>query len=160
MFKKSILLFFALIAISMTSSLAAKTFESDVMYRALIKSVDINDFILMAAQYHRDAVVVSKKKTELLRHALKRWEVDGDKLYSNGGKALLEMRFKNRLLNENTSFETGIYHYKTIDKNNKIFEVYMHFEDLNIKTNGSWKVVMERNVKRATSDEFNALPNW
>ena len=68
MFKKSILLFFALIAISMTSSLAAKTFESDVMYRALIKSVDSNDFTLMAAQYHRDAVVVSKKKTELLKH--------------------------------------------------------------------------------------------
>ena len=161
MLKKTLLLIASLVLLVGTKVWAFDAYQTDDLYRGLIKSVEINDFDLMAAQYHRDAVLVSKKKTELISDAIKRWRVDGAKLYQDGGKAKLRMRFKDRKVNDSTAYETGVYHYRTVDKDNKVlFEYYMNFADLNVKVNGKWQMIMERNVKRSTPEEFNALPEW
>ncbi|MDG1752517.1 MAG: hypothetical protein P8I03_12785 [Thalassotalea sp.] len=157
MFKYSLTAFVIFIAVFPAS---VKAVETDNMYRSIVKSVDINDFSLMAAQYHQDAVVVSKGKTELAQSAIKRWKVDGDKLYANGGKASVEMRFIERTINNNSAYETGIYLYKTIDSENKMVEYYSHFADLSVKKNNKWLVVMERNIKKATAEEFDKLLKW
>ncbi len=160
MLKRLITILLISISVSISSVMADENYETDELYRALVKSVDINDFTLMAAQYHKDAVVVSPKKSELLSESIKRWKMDGEKLYANGGKAVLRMRFKERVINKKSAYETGIYHYQTIDKNNKVVDYYSHFADLNVKIDNQWQVIMERNVKRATSEEFNNLPQW
>lgn len=147
-----------LIVIMVISSVKAA--ETDDMYRAIVKSVDINDFSLMAAQYHKDAVVVSTGKTELASSAIKRWKTAGNKLYAYGGKAKVVMRFKERIINKNSAYETGIYHYQTVDSNNKTVSHYAHFADLSVKKNNKWLVVMEQNLKKATKEEFKQLPSW
>jgi hypothetical protein len=157
MFKYSISILLVLNAIF---SVSVNAVETDKMYRSIVKSVDINDFSLMAKQYHQDAVIVSIGKTELAKNAIKRWKVDGDKLYGNGGKATVKMRFKERIINKDSAYETGIYHYQTIDSDNIVVDYYSHFSDLSVKKDNKWVVVMERNIKKATVDEFNKLPNW
>ena len=140
---------------------AEQTYETDTMYRNLVSSVKNNDFDLMAEQYHRDSVVVSSKKTALLNDSIKRWRVDGEKLYADGGTASLEMRFKQRTINDMSAYETGIFHYQTKDKHNKVLvSFYMHFADLNVKINDRWRIMMERNVKAATQQEFESLTTW
>lgn len=151
---------FSILFIVMIAITSVNAAETDNMYRAIVESVEINDFSLMAAQYHQDAVVVSKGKTELAASAIKRWKIAGDKLYAKGGKATVEMRFKERTINKYSAYETGIYHYKTIDSNNKTVSFYGHFADLSVKKNNKWLVFMERNVNKATATEFNELPSW
>ena len=143
-----------------TLSYAEQTQTTDDMYRALIKSVKDNDFSLMASLYHPDAVIVSKDKNELASKALIRWETEGQKLHAEGGYASLQMRFKNRVTTQGSSFESGIYHYRTVDQNRKVTDYYAHFEDLNVLKDGKWLIMMERNVKQATSAEFERLPAW
>ncbi|GLX78603.1 hypothetical protein tinsulaeT_19430 [Thalassotalea insulae] len=161
MLRQFMLTVFAIMSLSATSAYGVESYQTDTMYRALIKSVDVNDFDLMAAQYHRDAVLVSKKKTELISQSFKRWRADGKKIAQSGGKAELRMRFNNRVINDDSAYETGIYHYRKLDKNGKVtFEYYMSFADLNVKVNGNWQIIMERNVEKSTEAEFNTLPEW
>jgi hypothetical protein len=157
MFKFYLIIFAILLS---KFSVLAIAEETDDMYKTIVKAVDINDFTLMASQYHIDAVIVSPTKTELAKNSIKRWKIDGEKLYANGGKAVVEMRFKERVINKESAYETGIYYYKTIDSDNNVIEYYSHFADLSVKKNNKWVVIMEKNVKQATAVEFNQLHKW
>lgn len=153
-----------LLCLSVTNTIAGsidnQSHDTDKLYKSLIKSVESSDFDLMASTYHPDAVLVSSKKTSAISNAIKRWTIEGNKLKNEGGKATLAFRFKNRLINDTTSFETGIYRYATIDKSGKEKVYLAHFEDLNVKKSGKWLTIMENQTAKASIDEWNELPQW
>jgi len=151
-----ILLYFT-VAISHAEPISTGKYATDKLYRDLIKSVELADFDLMASTYHPDAVLVSPKKTSAIATALKRWRKDGVKLKIEGGRATLAFKFKKRIINDETAFETGIYRYSTIDNlgNEKVY--FAHFEDLNIKKNNQWFTLMENQTAKATKEEWENL---
>jgi len=137
-----------------------KSYGTDNLYLKLIKSVNRADFNMMADTYHADAVLVTASKSTLIESALIRWKKEGEKLQNDGGHATLAFRFNKRIVNEFSSFESGIYRYSTVDKLGKETIYYAHFQDLNIKKNGNWLTMMENQTAKATKEQWMSLPKW
>ena len=71
--------------------------------------------------------------------------------------ANLDVKFSERLFDEFTAHETGIFHYYTINKNGDKDDTYVHFESLWVKKNNKWKMIMEYQKSRTTEAEWNTL---
>lgn len=138
----------------------ANTSTTDDLFRTVIKSVIDNDFALMATTYHPDAVLVSPKKTTPITAALKRWQIEGNKLHAQGGRATLNFRFKKRIVNESTAFDVGIYRYSMIDKSGKEKVYYSQVSYLHVKKDNKWLTMMEHQTANATEEQWLALANW
>lgn len=134
--------------------------DTNSLYERLILSVDKADFTMMASAYHPDAVLVKKDKTTPIRTALARWTKEGTTWAQQGGKASLEFRFSNRVVNETSSFEKGIYKYKTISKAGDEKVYLVHIENLSVRRNGKWLTLMEKQLESATQQEWDSLPRF
>jgi ketosteroid isomerase-like protein len=137
-----------------------QVFSTDSYYREIIRTVAEVDFKAMAAAYHPDAVLVTEKKSMLIKEVMKRWKKEGEKFKNAGGSASVSFRFFDRKLSETTAFETGIFRYSTIDKDGVVKTIYSHFQDLNVKKNGRWLTLMERQQNLSSEVEWNSLPVW
>jgi hypothetical protein len=132
--------------------------DTNSLYQRLTSAVDKADFIMMASAYHPDAVLVKKGKTTPIKHALTRWTKEGTSWAQKGGKASLEFRFSERVVDETSSFEKGIYKYKTISKTGQEKVYLVHIENLSVKRNGIWVTLMEKQLNNATKSEWENLP--
>ncbi|NQZ80229.1 MAG: hypothetical protein HRT52_04355 [Colwellia sp.] len=137
-----------------------KQYETDFLYRTIIETVQEVDFERMGSTYHPDAVIVTSKKSTPIKSVLKRWKKEGEQLEKDGGFARVKFRFLKRIVNETTSFESGIYRYSMVDKLGTEQVFYAHFEDLNVKKDGKWLTIMEHQTKSATEQEWNDLSDW
>lgn len=72
-------------------------------------------------------------------------------------KASVEFKFSQRLGDETTAHETGIFLYTATGPDGKETRDYIHFEALLLKRDGRWKIVMEYQKSVATRAEFEAL---
>jgi len=153
------LLLFLAFSISATAH-QQKSYETDLLYRTIIETVKKVDFERMGSAYHDDAVVVTSNKSTPIKSVLKRWKKEGEQLQKDGGFARVKFRFLNRIVNEETAFESGIFRYSTVDKLGVETIFYAHFEDLNIKKDGKWLTMMEHQTKTATEKEWNDLTDW
>ena len=73
-------------------------------------------------------------------------------------KASVEFRFSQRIGNETTAHDTGIFVYTSADKNGKITGKYItHFEMLLVKRNNTWLAMMEYQKSDGTQEEWEAL---
>jgi len=145
----------ACLLVSTPISAVAK--DTNSLYERLITSVDKADFKMMASAYHPDAVLVKKDKTTPIKQALIRWTKEGTSWAKEGGTASLEFRFSNRVVNKTSSFEKGIYKYKTISKSGDEKVYLVHIENLSVKRNGEWVTLMEKQLSAATEQEWNSL---
>ncbi len=152
-----------LLSLTFSTSVTAhpqKQYETDYLYRTIIETVQTVDFERMGSTYHVDAVMVTPKKSTPITSVLKRWKKEGEKIQKNGGFARVKFRFINRIVNETTAFESGIYRYTITDKLGLETVFYSHFEDLNVKKNGKWLTMMEHQTKSATEEEWKDLMDW
>lgn len=140
-----------------STSISALAKDTNSLYERLITSVDKADFKMMASAYHPDAVLVKKDKTTPIKKALKRWTREGTAWAEKGGKASLEFRFSERVINDTSSFEKGIYKYKTISKTGEEKVYLVHIENLSVKKDGLWLTLMEKQLKAATQNEWDYL---
>lgn len=147
-------LFSCILFLASTTSSAS---ETNSLYKRLVRSVDKADFGMMASAYHPDAVLVKKDKTTPIKQAMKRWTKEGTDWLKQGGKASLEFRFSERVINKSSSFEKGIYKYKTISNKGKEKVYLVHIENLSIKRNGQWVTLMEKQLNAATQQEWDNL---
>jgi len=147
-----------LVCLLLFTSIPSYAEETNALYQRLITSVDKADFEMMASAYHPDAVLVKKNKTTPIKKALIRWTKEGTLWAKKGGKASLEFRFSDRVINETSSFEKGIYKYKTISKSGDEKVYLVHIENLSIKQNGQWVTLMEKQLQAATKEEWEGLP--
>jgi hypothetical protein len=59
-----------------------------------------------------------------------------------------------------TAFESGIFNYTTIDSAGVAKPGLYPFEELLVKKDGHWQILMERQFPAATQADWDKLPKW
>jgi len=136
--------------------------ELNRYWTELSRTVQEGDFEGYRATYHEDAVVVfatGKNKTSVtLSKALAGWKEGFMKTKEGKQKDAVQFRFSQRIGDENTAFETGIFRFTSKDTDGKLLAEYMiHFEMLLIKRDGKWVGIMEHQKDTATQEEWDSL---
>jgi len=133
--------------------------ELDAAWKKLENTVSTGDFRSFKSVYHQDAVLVNgiTKNSYPIKNAFEGWEKGFIDTKSEEIIANLDVKFSERLFDEFTAHETGIFHYYTINKNGDKNDTYVHFESLWIKKNNKWKMIMEYQKSRTTEAEWNTL---
>lgn len=85
----------------------------------------------------------AKKTSYPLTEALARWKQGFLDTKAGRMKARVEFRFSQRLGDETTAHETGIFHYSTVGSDGETASEYIHFEGLLVKRDGSWKILVQ-----------------
>lgn len=133
--------------------------ELDQYWQELSRTVEEGDFDGYGAAYHEDAVVIfaggAKKSSMSISKALAGWKQGF--LDTKNGKvsSMVEFRFSQRINDEDTAHETGIFHYSSGGETGT--SVYVHFEMLMVKKDGSWLGLMEYQKSKATLEEWKLL---
>ena len=136
--------------------------ELDRYWVKLAKTVQEGDFEGYKALYHADAVVVfasGKNKTSVpISKALSSWEKGFNDTKEGKQHDKVEFRFSQRIGNETTAHETGIFLFTSMDSNGKVKAKYItHFEMLLIKGENGWIGLMEYQKSDGTQEEWDAL---
>ncbi len=177
---KKFILFFAIILIANIETTTANNHKGDFLYKTesqkdssrlaeldlywieLARTVHEGDFEGYGAIYHEDAVVVfatGKSKTSVaLGKALAGWKEGFMKTKEGLQNDAVQFRFSQRIGDENTAHETGIFRFTSKDAEGKLIAEYtLHFEMLLIKREGKWYGIMEHQKDTATEAEWGAL---
>ncbi|TYA53182.1 DUF4440 domain-containing protein [Formosa maritima] len=136
--------------------------ELDRYWIELSRTVKEGDYEGYAATYHEDAVVIfatGKNKTSVaLSKALAGWKEGFIKTKEGKQKDNVEFRFSQRIGDETTAFETGIFRFTSKDTEGKLLaDQTIHFEMLLIKRDGKWYGLMEHQKGIATEEEWDSL---
>lgn len=145
-----------------TSKDSVRLAELDRYWIELARTVQEGDFEGYGATYHEDAVVVfatGKNKTSVaLVKALSGWKEGFMKTKAGNQNDAVQFRFSQRIGDETTAHETGIFRFTSTDKaGNLIAEYTIHFEMLLIKREDKWLGLMEHQKSIATEEEWDAL---
>ena len=159
----SVLLFLALL--SVTNLIVAEESKEpritglDAFWAEVSRSVHEGDFEAYSATCHPEGVLVSgsKKTSSPLSVALGRWKKEFVATKSGEMKASVEFRFSQRLGDETTAHESGIFLYSSTGPDGNPKQEYIHFEVLLVKKNGQWKTLMEYQKSQATQKEWESL---
>ena len=132
--------------------------ELDAFWAEVSRTVEEGDFEGYAATYHEDAVLVSglSGTSYPIAQALDGWKQGFLDTKAGLMKAGVEFRFTQRLSDETTAHETGMFHYFVVGEDEQRTDQYVHFEALLVKK-GGWKLVMEYQKSPATEEEWNAV---
>ena len=128
------------------------------IWSVFVATVAADDIAGMGRAYFPDAVLVSPNGTRPIKDTLERWGRDMAAAKAKGSKATVEFRFSRRQDDTTTAFETGIFKYTVIEKSGASNSKFYPFEQLLAKTNGKWRVLMERQFAEVTQDAWEKLP--
>lgn len=133
--------------------------ELKAFWTEVSRSVREGDFEAYEATCHPEGVLVSgtKKNSSPLSVALARWKKEFTATKSGEMKASVEFRFSQRLGDDTTAHETGIFLYSSVGPDGKRNDEYIHFEVLLVKKAGHWKTLMEYQKSIASQKEWDAL---
>lgn len=137
--------------------------EIDKSYWAEIsRTVKEGDFEGYKATCHENAVLVTTsgkiKQSYPMTKALAGWKQGF--LNTKQGKQLdnVQFRFSQRIGDETTAHETGIFYFTSHDSTGKLIsEGYTHLEALLVKRDGKWLCLMEYQKAKASKEEWEAL---
>ena len=138
---------------------APRLAQLDVFWAEVSRSVGEGDFEAYQASCHPEGVLVSgsKKTSSPLSEALVRWKKEFIATKSGTMKASVKFRFSQRLGDETTAHETGIFLYSSVGPDGKINQEYIHFEVLLVKKEGHWQTLMEYQKSKSTQNEWDVL---
>jgi hypothetical protein len=130
----------------------------DAFWAEVSRSVREGDFDAYQATCHSEGILVSgsAKKCYPLAKALAGWKQDFVDTAAGKTKASVEFRFSQRLGDETTAHETGIFVYSSATADGEPKKEYVHFECL-LSNKDGWKTVMEYQKSKATKAEWEAL---
>ena len=133
--------------------------ELDAYWAEVSRAVREGDFEGYKATCHEKGVLVSgtKKTSYPLSEALVRWEKDFTATKSGEIKAKVEFRFSQRLGDETTAHETGIFLYSFTDSKGLWKKEYINFQAMLLKGKDGWKIMMEYQHSKATKEEWESL---
>jgi hypothetical protein len=160
----SLLTFFtATKAISQSNTDDLRKSEIDKTYWSVVsRTVKEGDFEGYSATCHENAIMVitayKNKRSFPMPAALAGWKkgfVD-----TKQGKQMdnVSFRFSQRIGDETTAHETGIFYFNSHDSAGKLIdEYYVHLEALLVKQANKWVCLMEYQKAEATQVEWDAL---
>jgi hypothetical protein len=137
---------------------ATRLAQLDKFWSEIQATVQNGDYEGYKAKCHPSGILVSvaKKASYPFSKALAGWKQGFLDTKSGKMKAGVEMRFSQRLGDETTAHETGIFHYWTVDEHGTRKDDYVHFEALLVKENG-WQTLMEYQKAPASETEWEKL---
>jgi ketosteroid isomerase-like protein len=141
---------------SQTATASAHEIDRDV-WSVFVATVAADDIVGMGRAYFPDAVLVSPKGTRPIKETLEGWGRDMVAARARGDKATVEFRFSRRQDDSTTAFEAGIFKYTVIAKSGASTSKFYPFEELLVKTNGKWRVLMERQFDLVTQDAWDKI---
>jgi ketosteroid isomerase-like protein len=142
-----------------TATVATSTQEIDKdVWSVIIQTVAADDIVRMGDVYFPDAIVVGPRGTKPIKETLERWGRDMVAAKAKGNRATVEFRFAQRQDDQTTAYESGIFKYTVIDKAGKSSSTFTPFQQLLAKTNGRWRVLMERQLSEVTQVAWDGLP--
>ena len=140
------------------SAAASSSAEIDRdVWSVFVATVAADDIVGMGRAYFPDAVLVSPKGTRPIKATLEGWGRDMVAAKARGDKATVEFRFSRRQDDSTTAFEAGIFKYTVIAKSGASTPKFYPFEELLVKTDGKWRVLMERQFDLVTEDAWDKL---
>ena len=140
------------------SAAASSSAEIDRdVWSVFVATVAADDIVGMGRAYFPDAVLVSPKGTRPIKATLEGWGRDMVAAKARGAKATVEFRFSRRQDDSTTAFEAGIFKYTVIAKSGASTPKFYPFEELLVKTDGKWRVLMERQFDLVTEDAWDKL---
>jgi hypothetical protein len=154
----SILLFCSLVPTVSGMDETTRLAQLDKFWSEVQAAVQNGDYERYQGTCHPFGVLVSgaRKTSYPLSKALAGWKQGFLDTKSGKVKAGVELRFSQRLGDETTAHETGIFHYWTVDANGIRKDAYTHFESLLVKENG-WRTLMEYQRAPASENEWEKL---
>lgn len=148
-----------LIISSQTVNAAGKSTQAelDAFWLEVARTVTEGDFEAYKSTYHEDAILVSEASdtTHLISTAFAKWEKGFLETRNGDVKAHLEFRITQRMNDDTTAHEKGIFKYSAHPLEGESSTSYVHFEALLIKQ-GTWKTLMEYQKSPATNTEWDA----
>ena len=135
--------------------------ELDAYWAEVSRAVGEGDFAAYKATCHKEGVLVAgiNQKSYPLAEALAGWKKEFDDTRDGKRTSSVTFRFSQRILNETTAHETGIFLYTAVDADEKHTAEYIHFEALLVKRKGAWKILMEYQKSQASKQAWDALEN-
>jgi hypothetical protein len=136
--------------------------ELDSFWTEVSRTVHDGDFEGYKATYHEDAVVVfttgENKASVSIAKALVNWKQDFVDTKAGKTQNSVEFRFSQRVGDENTAHETGIFGFQSNDGSaNTAPRRYIHFDALLVKKDNAWLLVMEYQKSAASEEEWELL---
>jgi ketosteroid isomerase-like protein len=153
----AILLWSAAVSDGASQSAASSAEIDRDVWSVFVATVAADDIVGMGRAYFPDAVLVSPKGTRPIKATLEGWGRDMVAAKARGDKATVEFRFSRRQDDSTTAFEAGIFKYTVIAKSGASTPKFYPFEELLVKTDGKWRVLMERQFDLVTEDAWNKL---
>ena len=154
----SFLLYFSALQPANAADETTRLAQLDKFWSEVQAAVQSGDYERYQATCHPSGILVSgaKKTSYPLSKALAGWKQGFLDTKSGKMKASVEFRFGQRLGDETTAHETGIFRYWTVDANGVRNDHYIHFEALLVKENG-WQTLMEYQKGPASENEWQNL---
>ena len=149
-----------LVAIFAPASFADQNISDKIdhdTWQVISQSVIDRDIVAMGSTYHPDAVVVNAEKTSPISSTLIRWGEGMQKEIENGTSATVAFRFSERMDNEDSALETGIFNYISTDAAGLETSIYINFQTLLVKKNDRWLFVMEHQLDDTDKAAWEAL---
>lgn len=129
---------------------------------ALSQTVAQGDFDGYLALYHPDAVVIfasgAEKHSMPIADAMALWREGFENTKNGKTKDQVSFRFSQRIGDETTAHETGIFNFVSKDLQGNILGQYVvAFEALLIKKNNTWLALMEYQKSALTIQDWEAI---
>ena len=141
-----------------STAIAPSTHDIDTdVWSVFVATVAADDIVGMGNVYFPNAVLVGPRGTKPIKETLEGWGRDMVAAKAKGNRATVEFRFLRRQDDTTTAFETGIFKYTVIEKSGASSSKFYPFEELLAKTNGKWRVLMERQFADVTQDAWDKL---
>ncbi len=136
--------------------------ELDIFWAEVSRTVHEGDYEGYKATYHEDAVVVfttgENKASVSIAKALENWKQDFIDTKAGKTQNSVEFRFSQRVGDENTAHETGIFGFQSNDGTSSAKpKQFIHFNALLVKKDNAWLLVMEYQKSKATKEEWELL---
>ncbi len=135
---------------------SSREIDADV-WAVLSATVAASDAVGMGRTYHPDAVLVNEIKTATIVDTLVRWTAGMAKAKSEGGRSTVAFRFAKRQDNASSAFESGIFKLTDFDRSGAATVSFIPFEFLLVKKDGTWRILMERQLARVDEGAWNKL---
>lgn len=148
--------------LTQTQKDSSRIAELDLYWERLNKTVMEGDFEGNKDCFHEDAVVVfasgTNKTSVPISTALEFWKEGLKKTKEGKTKVEIELRFSQRIGNETTAHETGMFTFTSTDTTSKVSNKYIvPFEMVLVKRDNQWYAIMEYQKALATQEEWDAL---
>ena len=139
------------------SGLGQTTGELDAYWEELARTVEEGNFEGYAAAYHPDAILVTDGSgSQPIASALAGWKQLFVDTAAGNARAAVKFRFTDRLNDETTAHETGIFRYSFAPRDGDEMVSTVHFTALLVKKDGAWRMLMEHQKTPATDEEWEA----